>query len=331
MFAASVFDHVLDTQHWHLFENLDIGFHLPFFITKYMVLMVIAALIILAIFLPLARHVKTGEAPRGIFWNFFEAILAFIRDNIAKPYIGHHDTHHGHDDEHGHKDHAHDHAHGHGTPAVAVQAAGADSHGKVEDAHYDHGIARVPAAHPTHAEVSEADRYVPFLWTMFLFILVCNLLGLVPFGGSPTGSISVTLGLAIISFFAIHGAAVAKMGFGGYMRAQIPNLDLPLPIKVFVLLLLVPIEFVSHFIKAFVLAVRLFANVFAGHMVLAVLMLFIVMVKDATAPLFWGITGVTVLGVVALSLLELFVAFLQAYIFTFLTALFLGSALNPDH
>ena len=93
MFAASVFDHVLDSEHWHFFENLGIEFHLPYPLTKYKVLLVVAALIILAIFLPLARRARTGDAPRGIFWNFFEAILTFIRDNIAKPYIGHHDDH----------------------------------------------------------------------------------------------------------------------------------------------------------------------------------------------------------------------------------------------
>ena len=93
--------------------------------------------------------------------------------------------------------------------------------------------------------------------------------------------------------------------------------------------MIVGIEIMGNFIKPFVLAVRLFANMFAGHMVLAFILLFIVMVRDSGPVLFWGVTGASVLGVTALSLLELFVAFLQAYIFTFLTALFLGSALHP--
>jgi len=326
MFAASVFDHVLDTNHWDLFENLDLGFHLPHFVTKYMVLMVVAALIIAAIYIPLARRARTGDAPSGVFWNFFEALLTFIRDNVAKPYIGHHDDH-GHS-EHGHESHAADsQGKGHDSHSAAPHGA----HGTNLEHGVAHNSAGAAAISHAPAHVSEADKYVPFLWTMFLLILVCNLLGLVPFGGSPTAAISVTIALAVIAFFVIHGAAIAKMGFGGYIKTQIPNLDLPLPIKIFVLLLLVPIEFLSHFIKAFVLAVRLFANILAGHMVLAVLMLFIVAVRDATPALFWGVTGVTVFGVIALSLLELFVAFLQAYIFTFLTALFLGAALNPDH
>ena len=95
--------------------------------------------------------------------------------------------------------------------------------------------------------------------------------------------------------------------------------------------MIVAIEVMGHFIKAFVLAVRLFANMLGGHAVLAVIMLFIVMAKDAALYLFWPITLASVLGVTALSLLELFVAFLQAYIFTFLTALFMGMALHPQH
>jgi F-type H+-transporting ATPase subunit a len=82
-------------------------------------------------------------------------------------------------------------------------------------------------------------------------------------------------------------------------------------------------------IKSGVLAIRLFANMFAGHMVLASILLFIVLTKNSAL---WGVvTGASVLGVIALSLLELFVAFLQAYIFVFLTALFLGMGLSPQH
>lgn len=346
MFAASVFDHVLDSEHWHFFENLGIELHLPFGLTRYKVLMVIAALIILAIFLPLARRVRTGEPPRGIFWNFFEFFLTFIRDNIAKPYIGHHD-------EHGHGAHAeHDKVDPHGATALQAKAPSHPREGQLALAGGPHPSHTGGVAHGTaqkdptesHAQaamgttvgygratMSEADRYVPFLWTMFLFILMCNLLGMVPFGGSPTSSISVTGALALITFIVIHSSAIAKLGPLGYVKAHIPNLDLPLPMKIFVLVLLMPIEFAGHVIKAIVLAVRLFANLLAGHMVLAVLMLFIVAVRNAAWPVFWGITGITVVGVVALSLLELFVAFLQAYIFTFLTALFLGAVLNPDH
>ena len=166
---------------------------------------------------------------------------------------------------------------------------------------------------------------------MFLFILFCNLLGMVPFLGSPTASISVTGALAIIAFFTIHGSAVAKMGIGHYLKSYIPHVEVPFGMGYFLIPMIVVIEVLGNFIKAFVLAVRLFANMFAGHTVVAVLLLFIVMVKDQGPALFWPVTAASVLGVTALSLLELFVACLQAFIFTFLTSLFLGSALRPEH
>jgi F-type H+-transporting ATPase subunit a len=94
-------------------------------------------------------------------------------------------------------------------------------------------------------------------------------------------------------------------------------------------LMIFVIELISSIIKSGVLAIRLFANMFAGHMVVASILLFIVVTKDSGLwPL---VTAASVLGVIALSLLELFVAFLQAYIFTFLTALFIGMAVNPEH
>lgn len=264
--ALNPFEHVLDSFEWHLFHNLHLHWQLPFGLTKYKILLVVAAGLILAIFIPLARRASSGEPPKGYFWNAFEGILAFIRDKVAKPYIGH-----------------------------------------------------------------EADHYVPFLWTLFLFILMCNLLGMIPFMGSPTASISVTGALAVIAFVAIHGGAVAEMGPAHYLKSYVPHIDVPFGMGYILIPMIVVIEVIGNFIKAFVLAVRLFANMFAGHTVLAVILLFIVMVKDQSWFLFWPITAASVLGVTALSLLELFVAFLQAFIFTFLTALFLGSALHPQH
>src|SRR5262249_11239175 len=141
MWAVSPFEHVLDTNEWEFFENLHIGIHLPFGLTKFKILLLLAALLMLAIFVPLAKRARDGSPPRGVFWNLFETLLTFIRDQVAKPAIGH-----------------------------------------------------------------DADRYVPFLWTLFLFVLFCNLLGMFPFMGSPTASISVTGGLAVVAFLAIHGS-----------------------------------------------------------------------------------------------------------------------------
>ena len=271
----SPFEHVMDqTEHWHFFDSVGPRKerHLPKIyglqITKFMILELIAAIIILLIYVPLARQLQSGEPARGVWQNAFEWPLTFIRDEVAKPNLGEHD----------------------------------------------------------------ADRYVPFLWTMGLFILVCNLLGMIPFAGSPTASIYVTGGLALCSFVAIQIAAVAKMGLFPYLKSLWPHLDIPIPVAGFIIKLLIfVIELIGTVIKSSVLAVRLFANMFAGHTVLAVIMIFIIMAANATLGLWVGITVSSVLGVVALSLLELFVAFLQTYIFVFLTALFMGMALHPQH
>jgi F-type H+-transporting ATPase subunit a len=254
----------MDSDHWHFFEN--VGFHLPWPLTKYKVLMLAAAALIIAIYVPLARRVQTGEPPRGGWWNGLEGLLTYLRDNVAKPCIGH-----------------------------------------------------------------DADHYVHYLWTVFLFILFCNLFGMLPFMGSPTASINVTLALAICTFIFIHGSAIVKMGVRHYFQSYLPHIDVPFGMGYVIVPMIAIIEFIGNFIKAFVLAVRLFANMFAGHVVLAFLLFFIVQMKNAGIFLFLGVTASSVIGVTLLSLLELFVAFLQAYVFTFLTALFLGAALHPQH
>jgi F-type H+-transporting ATPase subunit a len=271
LFAANAFDHVMDSFHIHLFETLHWEIPLPHFkigatefgITKYTVLMFLAAIIICGIYLPLAKKISTGEAPKGTWWNLFESILTFIRDEVAKPYIG-----------------------------------------------------------------KEADKYVPYLWTVFLFVLTCNLLGMFPFMGSPTASFTVTAVLAFFSYVFINGASIVRFGLKAHLFSFAPHMDMPLIMKVFMIMMLWPIEFVGLIIKCFVLAVRLFANMFAGHMVLATILLFIPAVAGSGPGLEGAVTIGSVLGVLALSMLELFVAFLQAYLFVFLTALFLGGVLE---
>jgi F-type H+-transporting ATPase subunit a len=185
-------------------------------------------------------------------------------------------------------------------------------------------------ARPTIGE-HDADKYVPFLWTMFLFILFCNLMGLIPLLGSPTASIWMTAGLAIIAFCMLHGAAIVKMGVGKYFKSLWPHIDVPYVGFVFSGFVFL-IEFVGTFIKSGVLAVRLFANMFAGHMVLAMILIFIYEAGLVGSYWLWGgVTAASVLGITALSLLELFVAFLQAYVFVFLMALFMGMSLHPEH
>jgi F-type H+-transporting ATPase subunit a len=271
IFAASALDHVMDGFIWHFVEIWHFHVPLPYFrvghhefgLTKYSILMMVAAGLILWIYLPLAKKIKNGEPPTGLFWNAFESLLTFVRDKIARPNIG-----------------------------------------------------------------KDADQYVPFLWTIFLFVLFCNLLGMVPFLGSPTASFTVTAVLAVSVYVFIHVNSIMKFGWKNHLKAFAPPLDMPLYLKIPILGMLWPIEFLGLIIKCFVLAVRLFANMFAGHIVLGTILLFIPLLANASESLFWTVSIASWMGVVALSLLELFVALLQAYLFTFLTALFFGSILE---
>ncbi|UCE02396.1 MAG: F0F1 ATP synthase subunit A [Candidatus Latescibacterota bacterium] len=161
--------------------------------------------------------------------------------------------------------------------------------------------------------------YLPFLLTLFCFILTCNLLGLVPNGATATGNISVTATLAIISAVVTHFAGVRQNGGLHYLKAIVP----PVPLWLWPLMLVV--EIIGLLAKPFALAVRLWANMNAGHIVLLVIMGFIFLFKN------WGVVGISLFGGVAISLLEMFVALVQAYVFTYLTAVFMGLALHPEH
>ena len=159
---------------------------------------------------------------------------------------------------------------------------------------------------------------------MFFFILTLNLLGAIPYLGSATGSLAVTGVLALVTFGVVAGSGIQKMGFAGFLKAQIPSMDLPPAMKMVLVPLMFVIEIFGLFVKHAVLAIRLFANMFAGHLVLAIFVGFIGVL--AGTLLFYPLTPVVVLGTIAFSAMELFVAFLQAYVFTFLAALFIGSA-----
>ncbi len=193
----------------------------------------------------------------------------------------------------------------------------------------------------------DANRYLPYLTTLFLFIFAMNLIGMFPFLGSPTASIMVTGALALISFVVIHAAGLeGNHGVGGYLKTFIPPIHieggpamqfLGKVITVGIALL----EYATAFIRVTVLAVRLFANMLAGHTVLFMILLFIALVTvgspyqiefaEGKDWLYWIVTPFSVILVTALSLLELFIAGLQAFIFTFLTAVFIGLAKHPAH
>lgn len=173
----------------------------------------------------------------------------------------------------------------------------------------------------------DADRFLPFLWTVFFFVLGCNLLGMVPWAGSPTGALATTAVLALITFCVVVGSGMQKMGAVGFWTGQVPHMDLPTALAIPLKPMVFAIEVLGLFIKHGVLAIRLLANMVAGHLVLAVILAFIL--ASAKSMVWFGVAPASVLGATALSLLELFVAFLQAYIFTFLSALFIGMAVHP--
>ena len=164
-----------------------------------------------------------------------------------------------------------------------------------------------------------ANRFLPFLWTLFFFILFCNLLGLFPGSATATGNLSVTAGLAVLSFFAIHVTGIRENGLFKYLGSIVP----PVPWWLWPILLVV--EIVGIVAKPFALAVRLWANMNGGHIIILVLLGFIFLFKNVF------VVGISVAGATAIYFLELFVALLQAYVFTFLTAVFMGMAAHPEH
>jgi F-type H+-transporting ATPase subunit a len=196
----------------------------------------------------------------------------------------------------------------------------------------------------------DANKYLPYLTSLFLFIFAMNLAGMIPFLGSPTASLAVTAALALVSFIVIHVSGVSEMGTGKYLKTFIPHIHIEggAFMQVFAKVLtfgMAILEYLTAFIRASVLAVRLFANMLAGHTVLFMILFFIALVadpsykiafvakqSDAVQGVMWFFTAIfSVALVTALSLLELFIAGLQAFIFTFLTAVFIGLAKHPPH
>jgi F-type H+-transporting ATPase subunit a len=240
-------------------------FEMPnFAITRFMVLELVAAVLIAVVFIRLAHLISSGRPPKGRFWNAFEGILIYLRDQVARPAIGEHD----------------------------------------------------------------GDKFLPYIWTVFFFILFLNLFGLLPWAGSATGSLATTGALALVAFGMVVGAGMAKLGPVHFWLAQVPHMDIPPVLAIFLKPMIFVLEIVGLLIKHFVLAVRLLANMMAGHLVLAVVVAFIA----ASAPYamaWYGVAPASVFGAVLLSLLELLVAFIQAYVFTFLSALFIGMAVHP--
>jgi F-type H+-transporting ATPase subunit a len=181
------------------------------------------------------------------------------------------------------------------------------------------------------------DRFIKYIWTLFFFLLFCNIQGLFPFdallgivgvnvrvGGTATANIWVDGTLAVCSLVMIVGSGL-RHGGTAYLAHFCPG-------PWWLAWLLIPVEIIGLAARIFALAVRLFANMVSGHVLLAVLLSFIGLSAVSLGRLSTlGIAVPVVLGSVAINLLEIFVAFLHAFIFTFLTALFIGEAVSVHH
>jgi F-type H+-transporting ATPase subunit a len=216
-------------------------------ITKNVAMLFINAVVMLMVFLTVARAYRrnTGKAPKGV-QSFFEPVILFVRDEIAKPNIGHH-----------------------------------------------------------------YEKYFPYLLTLFFFILFGNLLGLIPGSGNLTGNIAVTMVLAIITFIVTNVS-----GNKNYWSHIFWTPGLPLVLRPIIFL----VELIGVFTKPISLMVRLFVAITAGHIVLLSLLALIFVFKS-----YWVGFGSTAI-VLFISLIEILVAAIQAYVFTLFSALYIGMA-----
>jgi F-type H+-transporting ATPase subunit a len=250
-----ILEHILDS---HTLELP--GFHVPLpqfhllgldlSITKYVVMMWIASVILLTVGILAARIHRHSPGRLG---HLIEMAILFIRDELAVPNIGKHGA-----------------------------------------------------------------RFVPYLLTTFLFILVCNLMGLVPYGATATGNISVTAALALMAFVMIQLAGIREFGTIKHFKNLVPH-----GVPMWLLPLMIPVEIAGMLIKPVTLCVRLFANMLGGHIVILSLLGLIFILAN------WIVVPVSVGFALFINLLELLVAFIQAYIFTMLTSLFIGMSVHP--
>jgi F-type H+-transporting ATPase subunit a len=163
--------------------------------------------------------------------------------------------------------------------------------------------------------------FTPYLLTLFLFILTCNLMGLLPGSYTATSNLNVTFALALLTLLLMIGSGIYVMGPIGYIRHMVPE-GTPLLLAP----LLIVIETLSTLVKPVALTIRLGANMTAGHIVILVMLSFLFIFQSMLVGLF-----VSVPMAVAISLLEIIVAFIQAYVFTLLTAIFVGMLVHSSH
>jgi F-type H+-transporting ATPase subunit a len=290
-----------------------------FAISKYLLIEVFVGLVLILLFSRLAARIERGLPPKGKLWNLLEVFLVFIRDQIARPSLGGH-----HEENHDHAGHGHEYG---GPYAEHGQAVDEHGHRRAEEKSRAAAGGHAYHAHP-------ADRYLPLLWTIFFFVLGCNLMGMLPWAGAPTAAFAVTGAMAAVTFFTVIVSGMMQFGVAGFFLNQIPGMDLPWYMAIIIKPMILAIELLGLCIKHGVLAVRLLANMVAGHLVILGIMGLAFGAEAALAfsklPGWqWGLTAViAVVASAAFNILELFVAFLQAYIITFLSALFIGASIH---
>jgi F-type H+-transporting ATPase subunit a len=175
----------------------------------------------------------------------------------------------------------------------------------------------------------EGMSWFPFIATLFFFILFCNLLGLVPKMFTATSNINVTATLAAMVFILTQGAGIAKHGLVGYGKTFVPK-GMPRGIMGGILIgFMIIVEIISQLARPFSLAVRLFANMTAGHMVILVFISMIFMFQGIMAKIF--VTPMSVVMAVIMMAFEIFVSLLQAFIFAILASIYISLAVHPEH
>lgn len=166
----------------------------------------------------------------------------------------------------------------------------------------------------------EGGAWFPFIATLFFFIFFCNIFGLIPGAFTATSNINVTATLAILVFLIVQSVGIYKHGVIGYLKGLVPG-----GIPIWIAIMMFPIELLSQFAKPFSLAVRLFANMLAGHVIILVFLSLILNSKS------YIIGVVPMAGVVLMNGLEIFFGLIQAYVFALLTALYISAAVHIEH
>jgi F-type H+-transporting ATPase subunit a len=231
-----------------------------FSLTRNVVQMLLSLALLVWVLLYMAKRYRKGygveTAPKGV-QNLIEPVITFIRDDVAKPNLGH-----------------------------------------------------------------KYKKYFPYLLTVFFFILINNLVGLIPGTANVTGNIAFTMVLALISFIIILFSTNSHYWL---------HIVWPPGIPVAVKLILIPVEILGIFTKPFALMIRLFANMIAGHIIIICLISLIFIFGSLSVGIGWGFSPLSIAFVIFIYFIELLVAFLQAYIFTTLTAVFIGQAFEGGH